>query len=67
MRKFPEDPRNCNPVQLINQMKPGIKFIETTIRLKTPPVFDVQCEIDTISFSGQGNIYVTILYHCLSS
>ncbi|KAL4089189.1 hypothetical protein QTP88_024251 [Uroleucon formosanum] len=55
MRKFPEDPRNCNPVQLINQMKPGVKFIETIISSKTPSVFEVKCEIDSIPFSGQGS------------
>ncbi|XP_022172564.1 uncharacterized protein LOC111035307 isoform X2 [Myzus persicae] len=55
MRKFPEDPRNCNPIQLINQMKPGVKFIETIISSKTPSVFQVKCEIDSIPFTGQGS------------
>ncbi|CAI6373224.1 unnamed protein product [Macrosiphum euphorbiae] len=53
-RKFPEDPKKCNPVQLINQMKPGVKFIETIISL-TPSVFQVKCEIDNIPFTGQGS------------
>ncbi|CAI6377387.1 unnamed protein product [Macrosiphum euphorbiae] len=53
-RKFPEDPKNCNPVQLINQMKPGVKFIETIIS-STPPVFQVKCEIDNIPFIEQGS------------
>jgi len=66
MRKFPEDPKNCNPVQLINQMKPGVKFIETIISSKTPSVFQVKCEIDNIPFTGQGNIFVTILYYCFT-
>ncbi|XP_015380288.1 PREDICTED: uncharacterized protein LOC107174011 isoform X2 [Diuraphis noxia] len=55
MRKFPDDPRNCNPIQLINQMKPGVKFIETIISSKTPSVFQVNCEIDNVPFSGQGS------------
>ncbi|XP_008187398.1 uncharacterized protein LOC100169140 isoform X2 [Acyrthosiphon pisum] len=55
MRKFPEDPKNCNPIQLINQMKPGVKFIETVISSKTPSVFQVKCEIDNIPFTGQGS------------
>ncbi|KAL5233817.1 hypothetical protein ACI65C_001227 [Semiaphis heraclei] len=56
MRKFPDDPRNCNPIQLINQMKPGVKFIETIISFKTPSVFQVKCEIDNVPFIGQDKI-----------
>ncbi|XP_060857475.1 uncharacterized protein LOC132935047 [Metopolophium dirhodum] len=55
MKKFPEDPKHCNPVQLINQMKPGVKFIETIISLNTPSVFQVKCEIDDILFTGLGS------------
>jgi len=62
MRKFPDDPKNCNPVQLIHQMKPGVKFIETVLSLKTPSLFQVNCIIDDTPFIGQGNIYfLTIL------
>lgn len=69
MRKFPEDPRNCNPIQLINQMKPGVKFIETIISSKTPSVFQVKCEIDSIPFTGQGNIScnnIILLFYLLN-
>ncbi|XP_008184601.2 uncharacterized protein LOC100573606 [Acyrthosiphon pisum] len=55
MKKFPEDPKNCNPVQLINQMKPGAKFIETIISLNRPSVFNVKVEIDNITFTGLGS------------
>ncbi|CAI6354671.1 unnamed protein product [Macrosiphum euphorbiae] len=55
MRKFPEDPKNCNPVQIINQMKPGVKFIETIISLNPPSAFRVKCEIDNIPFTGLGS------------
>jgi len=61
MKKFPEDPRNCNPIQLLYQMKPGVKFIETIISSKMPSDFQMNCEIDTIPFTGRGNILVTIL------
>ncbi|XP_060858050.1 uncharacterized protein LOC132935493 isoform X2 [Metopolophium dirhodum] len=55
MKKFPEDPKKYNPVQLLNQMKPGVKFIETIINSKRPLVFQVECEIDNITFTGQGS------------
>ncbi|XP_060854227.1 uncharacterized protein LOC132932054 [Rhopalosiphum padi] len=55
MRKFPENPKNCNPIQLINQMKPGVKFVETIISSKTPSLFQVNCVIDDVSFTGQGS------------
>jgi len=62
MRKFPEDPKNYNPIRLLNQMKPGVIFIETFISSKTPSVFQVKCEIDNIPFTGQGNVFVKILF-----
>ncbi|XP_025191758.1 uncharacterized protein LOC112592009 [Melanaphis sacchari] len=55
MRKFPENPKNCNPIQLINQMKPGVQFVETIMSLKTPSLFQVSCVIDDVPFSGQGS------------
>ncbi|CAH1726603.1 uncharacterized protein LOC114121455 [Aphis gossypii] len=55
MRKFPENPQNCNPIQLINQLKPGVKFTEVVISAKTPSLFQVTCVIDDIPFSGQGS------------
>uniref|UniRef100_A0A2S2NGM1 DRBM domain-containing protein n=1 Tax=Schizaphis graminum TaxID=13262 RepID=A0A2S2NGM1_SCHGA len=55
MRKFPENPKNCNPIQLINQMKPGVKFVETIISSKTPSLFQVNCVIEDVSFTGQGS------------
>jgi len=57
MKKFPENPKNCNPIQLINQMKPGVKYIETIISAKFPLLFQVTCVIDDIPFTGQGNIF----------
>jgi len=61
MRKFPENPQNCNPVQLINQLKPGVKFTEVVLNAKTPSLFQVKCVIDDIPFSGQGNILNNII------
>ncbi|XP_060861004.1 uncharacterized protein LOC132938015 [Metopolophium dirhodum] len=55
MKKFSEDPKKYNPVQLLNQMKPGVKFIETIISSKTPSAYQVKCEIDNIPFTGQGS------------
>jgi len=63
MKKFPEDSKKYNPVQLLNQMKPGVKFIKTIISSKRPLVFQVECEIDNIPFTGQGNNFFTILYY----
>lgn len=55
MRQFPEDPKKYNPTQLLNEMKPSVKFSETINSLNKPSVFQVQCEIDNIPFTGQGN------------
>ncbi|KAE9528551.1 hypothetical protein AGLY_012122 [Aphis glycines] len=55
VRKFPENPKNCNPIQLLNQMKPGIKYIEAIAAEKLPLLFfQVNCVIDDILFTGEG-------------
>lgn len=56
MKKFPNKPENYNPVQLLHQMAPGIRFIETTINSNNPSSFEVKCEMDGVSFTGKGNI-----------
>jgi len=61
MKKFPENPKNYNPIQLINQMKPGIKYIETIVAAKLPSLFfQVNCVINDILFTGEGNIFCNI-------
>ncbi|XP_027851881.1 uncharacterized protein LOC114130973 [Aphis gossypii] len=55
MRKFPENPKNCNPIQLLNQMKPGVKYIEAIAPEKLPLLFfQINCVIDDILFTGEG-------------
>lgn len=54
MKKFPEDPENWNPIQLLNQMKPGIQYIETQISL-CPSIFHVSFKTGDLFFLGQGN------------
>lgn len=56
MKKFPENPLDYNPVQLIYQMTPGIKFIERTINVNNPPLFEVMCKLNGVNFMGQGNL-----------
>jgi len=54
MKKFPDNPENYHPVQLLHQMTPGITFKEVTITANNPSVFEVSCEISSIQFKGQG-------------
>ncbi|CAH1731371.1 unnamed protein product [Aphis gossypii] len=52
-RKFPENPKKYHPISLLCLMKPTLKYIETTIK-KFPPLFQVNCTIDGIVFTGIG-------------
>ncbi|KAE9528900.1 hypothetical protein AGLY_012475 [Aphis glycines] len=52
-RKFPENPKIYNPISLLYLMKPNLKYIETVI-VKFPPLFQVNCTIDGILFTGKG-------------
>lgn len=54
MKKFPDNPENYNPVQLLHQMKPGTKFTEKVLAAN-PAIFEISCEINSVPFSGQGN------------
>lgn len=65
MKTFPEDPSKYNPVQLLNQLKPGTEFVDTPLS-ENPPCFYVQCVIDGIPFAGQSNIFVTLYYYCFT-
>lgn len=57
MKKFPSNPENYNPVQLLHQMMPGIKFSEQDIEyVSGPQLFKVNCEIKDVQFSGNGII-----------
>lgn len=60
MKKFPSNPENFNPVQLLHQMSPGIKFKETTISSIIPSLFEASCDINNATFMGQGNILLKI-------
>lgn len=55
MRKFPDNPSKCNPIQLMYQMKPGLQFDDIIFSINTPSFFQSTCKIDNISFTGQGN------------
>lgn len=56
MKKFPQNPEIYNPVQLLHQMIPGIKFTEKIISTANPSVFEIKCELNQVVFKGQGNI-----------
>ncbi|XP_015376701.1 PREDICTED: uncharacterized protein LOC107170983 [Diuraphis noxia] len=55
MKKFPDNPSNYNPIQLINHMKPGMKLIEIIHFSKRPSIFRVKYEIDNFLFFGLGS------------
>jgi len=65
MKKFPVNPEVYNPVQLLHQMTPGIQITEKTLSVANPSLFEATCEMNHISFKGQGNIYISssILYN----
>lgn len=57
MKKFPDNPENYNPVQLLHQMMPGIKFSEVAMEWTSgPQLFKTNCEIKDVQFSGEGII-----------
>lgn len=60
MKKFPSNPENYNPVQLIHQMSPGIKFNDVSVSCSSnPALFESTCELNSSVFIGQGNILLT--------
>lgn len=62
MKKFPTNPENYNPVQLLHQMTPGIKFNEVIGNTTNNPiVFETSCELNDSIFIGQGNILLNSL------
>ncbi|XP_022175704.1 uncharacterized protein LOC111037437 isoform X2 [Myzus persicae] len=63
MKKFPEDPENWNPIQLLNQMKPGIQYIETQISL-CPSIFHVSFKTGDLFFLGQGSLKKEAKMNC---
>ncbi|VVC26497.1 Hypothetical protein CINCED_3A019714 [Cinara cedri] len=54
MKKFPTNPENYNPVQLLHQMSPGIKFNEIAIATTSQSRFEASCEMNGVTFKGQG-------------
>jgi len=55
MKKFPVNPEVYNPVQLLHQMTPGIQLTEKTLSVANPSLFEVTCQMNHISFKGQGS------------
>lgn len=43
---FHKNPKNYNPVQLLYQMAPGLKFIKKTVRPNSPSIFQTRCDIN---------------------
>lgn len=60
MKKFPENPQNYNPVQLLHQMSPGVKFIEKTVSPNNPSVFQAKCDMNGLPFVGEGNNFLLL-------
>ena len=53
MKKIPDNPTDRHPVMLLNQLKPGIQFIETS-REGTPPnlTFTMSVTVDGKTYNG---------------
>lgn len=54
-KELPPNPVNIHPVMLLNQMKPGLTYVELS-RVGNPPntMFTLAVEIDGIEYSGTG-------------
>lgn len=60
---FPRQPENYNPVLILNQMIPGIVFMENIIRRGNVKYFVVKCEINGMRFQGQGMTFKFYKYY----
>jgi len=58
MKRLPANPEKYHPVQLLDRMYPGINFCETTSNVG----HDITVEINHVVYSGQGNIFILLIY-----
>jgi len=54
-KELPPNPTNIHPVMLLNQMRPGLTYVELS-RVGNPPntMFTLAVEIDGVEYSGTG-------------
>lgn len=66
-KELPPNPANIHPVMLLNQMKPGLTYVELS-RVGNPPntMFTLAVEIDGVEYSGTGiyRLYEAIIARC---
>lgn len=58
-KELPPNAINIHPVMLLNQMRPGLTYVELN-RVGNPPntMFTLAVDIDGIEYTGTGNIYL---------
>lgn len=61
-KELPANATNIHPVMLLNQMRPGLTYVELN-RVGNPPntMFTLAVDIDGIEYTGTGNIMISIL------
>lgn len=67
MENIPQNPEKYHPVHLLYEMAPGINFTEKTLSLHNPSLFEVCCELNGMSFKGQGNVLIIFNKFLVSS
>lgn len=63
-KELPPNATNIHPVMLLNQMRPGLTYVELN-RVGNPPntMFTLAVDIDGIEYTGTGNvIYIYFVY-----
>lgn len=67
-KELPPNATNIHPVMLLNQMRPGLTYVELN-RVGNPPntMFTLAVDIDGIEYTGTGNIiYIFCIYSLIS-
>lgn len=59
-KELPPNPMNIHPVMLLNQMRPGLTYVEVS-RVGNPPntMFTLAVEVDGVEYSGTG-MYINL-------
>lgn len=67
-KELPPNATNIHPVMLLNQMRPGLTYVELN-RVGNPPntMFTLAVEIDGIEYTGTGNITCSYAFICIYS
>lgn len=58
LKKLPFNPEFYNPVQLLFELIPRLKIREKRINNSNPLLYEAQCELNGVQFTGCGNIFI---------